>query len=84
MFLKESKYTEKEKKMIRYIADDLEISSHDSDDEWINSFMFKHSPKKRKDSLETQAVLLILLLELEITGDAVQSIHQNSDNWWLL
>ena len=36
------------------------------------------SHKKRKDSLETRAVLLILLLELEIFVVAVQSIHQNS------
>ena len=40
--------------------------------------------KKRKDSLETRAVLLILLLELEISGVAVQSIHQSSKKWRLL
>ena len=28
--------------------------------------MLNHSPKKRKDSLETRAVLLTLLLEIEI------------------
>ena len=33
----------------------------------------KHSHKKRKDSLETRAVMLILLLELEISGVAVHS-----------
>ena len=33
MFLKECKYTEKEKKMLRCITDDLEISSDDSDEE---------------------------------------------------
>ena len=43
-----------------------------------------HSHKKRKDSLETRAVLLIFLLELEISGVAVQSIHQNSEKWRLL
>ena len=32
----------------------------------------KHSHKKRKDNLETRAVLLILSLEREITGVAVQ------------
>ena len=40
-----------------------------------------HSHKKRKDSLETRAVLLIFSLELEISGVAVQSIHQNSKKW---
>ena len=29
--------------MTRYIADDLEISSDDSDDEYINNFPFKHN-----------------------------------------
>ena len=37
--------------------------------------------KKRKDTLETWAVLLIFLLELEISGVAVQGIHQNSEKW---
>ena len=44
----------------------------------------QHSHKKRKDSLETQAVLLIFSPELEIFGMAVQSIHQNSKKWQLL
>ena len=43
-----------------------------------------HSHKKRKDSLETRAVLLIFSTELEIFGVAVQSIHQNSEKWRLL
>ena len=38
---------------------------------------YHHSHNKRKDSLETRAVLLIFLLELEIFGVAVQRIHQN-------
>ena len=38
-----------------------------------------HSHKKQKDSLETWAVLLLFLLELEMSGVAVQSIHQNSE-----
>ena len=38
--------------------------------------MFIHSHKKRKDSLERRAALLIFLLELEISGMAVQRIHQ--------
>ena len=44
------------------------------------SVKFQHSHKKRKDSPETRAILLIFLLELEISGVAVQSIHQNSGN----
>ena len=41
---------------------------------------FEHSHKKRKDSLETRAVLLIFSFELEISGVAVQSIHQTAKN----
>ena len=44
--------------------------------------LFNHSHEKRKDSLEARAVLLIFLLE--ISEKAVQSIHQNSEKWWLL
>ena len=43
-----------------------------------------HSHKKRKDSLKTWAVLLIFLLELEMSAVAVQSMHQNSEKWRLL
>ena len=43
-----------------------------------------HSRKKQKDNLETRAVLLIFPLELEISGVAVQRIHQNSQKWWYL
>ena len=39
-----------------------------------------HSHKKRKDSLETRAVLLIFLLELEISGVVVQKIYQTAKN----
>ena len=47
--------------------------------------LWLHNHKKRKDILQTRAVLLILLLlELEISGVAVQSIHQNIAKWWLL
>ena len=42
--------------------------------------MLYHSRKKRKDSLETRAALLIFSLELEIFGVVVQGIHQNSKN----
>ena len=38
----------------------------------------EHSHKKQKDSLETRAALLIILLELEISGVAVQSIHRKT------
>ena len=41
----------------------------------------KHSNKNRKDSLETRTILLLFSLELEISGVAVQSIHQNSKKW---
>ena len=39
----------------------------------------KHSHKKRKDILETRAVMLILSLKLEIYGVTVHSTHQNSE-----
>ena len=42
---------------------------------------FHHSHKKRNNSPETRAVLLIFLLELEIPGVTVQSIRQNSKKW---
>ena len=66
------------------------IKGSDSDlNEWQTSYesfccsvqsnltfqMFKHSHKKRKDSLETLTVLLIFLLELEISGVTIQGIH---------
>ena len=41
-----------------------------------------HSHKKRKYRLEKRALLLMLLLELEIMGVAVQRIRQNSEKWW--
>ena len=37
------------------------------------------SHEKWKDSLEKRAVLLIFMIELEISGVAVQSIHQNRE-----
>ena len=43
--------------------------------------LFHHGHKKRKDSLEKRALLLILSPELKISGVAVQSIHQNSEKW---
>ena len=38
-----------------------------------------HNHKKRKDTLETRAALLVFSLELEISGVAAQGIHQNSE-----
>ena len=48
-----------------------------------NIGQYKHSHKKQKDSLKARAVLLIFLLELEISGVVVQSINQNIGKWWL-
>ena len=52
---------------------------------WIDNFRGDiHHSKKRKDILETRDdVLLIFSLELEISGVAVQSIHQNCEKWCL-
>ena len=46
--------------------------------------MKTHSHKKRKDSLETRAVLLIFSFQLEISRVAVQRIQQNREKWRLL
>ena len=40
--------------------------------------LLDHSHKKLEDSLDTRAVLLIISLEVDISGVAVLSIHQNS------
>ena len=61
----------------------LKISTISRYDLWIRSYC-DHNHKKRKDSLETRAVLLIFLLELEMSKVTVQSIHQNSKKWQLL
>ena len=42
---------------------------------------FLHSHKKQKNTLDTRALLWIFSLELEISGVAVQSIHQNIKKW---
>ena len=42
----------------------------------LNSW--QHNHKKQNNSLETQVVLFIFSLELEISGVAVHRIHQNS------
>ena len=49
VFLEECKYIIKEKKVIRYITDDLEISSGDSDEEYFS--FYKHVIKKFKKYL---------------------------------
>ena len=43
-----------------------------------------HSHKKQKDSMETQALLMIFWFEFEIPGLAIDRIHQNNEKWWLL
>ena len=48
----------------------------------INSLKDRH--KKQKDSLERWTAFLIFLIELEISGVAIQGIHQNSKKLWLL
>ena len=40
-----------------------------------------HSHTKRKDSLKTRTVLLIFLLELEISRVPAQVTHENSEKW---
>ena len=40
--------------------------------------VLQHNHKKRKNSLETRTVLLVIWLELEISGVAVQELHRNS------
>ena len=40
-----------------------------------------HNHKKHENSLETQILLMIFSLELQISGVAVQRIHQNSKKW---
>ena len=49
--------------------------------ESIHQNSWHHGHKKQKNSLETQVVLLIFLLELEISGvAAVQRIHKTAKN----
>ena len=45
--------------------------------------MLEHRQKKWKDSLDTRAVLLIISLELEISGVVVRGIHQSNEKWLL-
>ena len=47
-------------------------------------FLCNNSHNNRKHSLETWAVLLILSLELKISGVAIQRIHQKSKKLCLL
>ena len=48
-----------------------------------NDKTFQNTHKKRRNSLEIRTVLLIVLLEYEMSGVAVQRIYQNSEKWWL-
>ena len=51
---------------------------------WKLKRHWKPSHKKRKDSLETRGIMLMFSLELEISGVAVQGIHQNNKRSYLL
>ena len=57
------------------------LASNTIKNESIHLNSWHHSHKKQKNSLETQVVLLIFSLELEISGVVVQRIHQNSKKW---
>lgn len=46
-------------------------------------FLFKQSQKKCKDILETRVVILIYLLELEISVMILWGIYQDSEKWLL-
>ena len=46
-------------------------------------YMLEHRHKKWKDSLDTRAVLLIISLDLEISGVVVRGIHQSNEKWLL-
>ena len=50
----------------------------------LECLLFEHSHKKRGDSLETRAVLLIFSIELEISGVAVQGDVLQNIKIWLL
>ena len=60
------------------------LTSNTMKNENIHLNSWHHSHKKQKDGLETRAVLLIFSLELEISGVAIERIHQTSEKWWLL
>ena len=53
VFLKECKYIEREKKIIRYIIDDLEISSD-------------YSEKKNSDKEDQKRIILMMIFFLSI------------------
>ena len=60
------------------------LASNTIKNESIHLNSWHHSHKEQKNSLETQVCiveLLIFSLELEISGVAVQRIHQNSKKW---
>ena len=61
----------------------LHVLQETSVHKYIHKLLY-HSHKKRKDSLETRAILLIISLEHEISEVAVPSIHQKSEKLRLL
>ena len=61
-----------------YKAENIELATYVPEYTASNECMLQHSHKKRNNSLETRAVLSIILLEPEISGVAVQSIHQKT------
>ena len=65
----------------KYFLHSVFFASITIQNENIHLISWHHSYKKQKNSLETQAVFLIFLLELEISEVAIQRIHQNSKKW---
>ena len=57
------------------------VASNTIKNKIIHQNSWNHNHKKQKNSLETQILLLIFSLELDISGVAVQRIHQNSKKW---
>ena len=60
------------------------LANNTTKNEIIHLNSWHHSNKKQKNSLRILVVLLIFLLELEISGMALQRIHQNSKKWEFL
>ena len=62
----------------KYFLDFELLASNTIKNETIHLSSWHYSHKKQKNNLEIQVILLIFSLELEISGLAVQRIHQNS------
>ena len=60
------------------------LASNTTKNEIIHLNSWHHSNRKQKNSLKTLVVLLIFLLELEISGMTLQRIHQKSKKWEFL